>query len=447
MTYPKTILTRPIRRGIMFFLIISFFVISPLIILYTAGYRYDFNKHEIKQTGVISIDVKPREVNVYLNGVQIQKRIPIRLTNRAPGAYHLKIESPGYKTWEKDVTVESKQTSYIRQVTLFKDSSPTELLKENMENVVDLKISADGLYVLILEQKDAIYEINLFNIQEKKLTPVVRTHSDSIPKLYWSEFYPTALIETKNNNLTQIQLFYADSPETEIKTQTFRTNEEIKYQWNPNTKDPLVFVQVNSAIYKMTKNNINLLQDNVSVPVWYVDQKETAWIFDQKTQSIQEKNKEEPIAYVVDQKIEKIININEKRLLLKTNQGILIITTDNKDKPEQQFIKADFVQYSPEREEWIAWSPWELWSIYNNGNISLLNRTSEEIRFVQPLDKYGLLLLASENKITGFNPGYYITHELFTVNKIKTISANISNRKIYFWGEINNTNGLFELDY
>ena len=103
-----TKLTRPVRLGIMLFLIAVFCIAAPAIILYTAGYRYDFKTQKIKQTGVISIDVLPRSAAVFLNDVRIQKSLPIRLPNRAPGAYRLRIEADGYKPWEKDITVESK---------------------------------------------------------------------------------------------------------------------------------------------------------------------------------------------------------------------------------------------------------------------------------------------------------------------------------------------------
>ena len=95
----------------------------------------------------------------------------------------------------------------------------------------------------------------------------------------------------------------------------------------------------------------------------------------------------------------------------------------------------------------LEWSPWELWTIYPNGATALLNRTSDKINFVIPLDKYGLLLLASENKITGFNPGYYVTHELFSNGKIDSIGADITNRKIYFLGEVGQKRGVWELEY
>ena len=68
-------LTRRIRRIIMGLLFLSFFVMSPLIILYTAGYRYDITQHKIKQKGVLSVDIKPTDATVYLNNIKIDKKL------------------------------------------------------------------------------------------------------------------------------------------------------------------------------------------------------------------------------------------------------------------------------------------------------------------------------------------------------------------------------------
>ena len=54
----KTFLSSPVRFTIMIFLIASFFIISPLIILYTIGYRYDIRTGIVRETGVLSIDVQ-----------------------------------------------------------------------------------------------------------------------------------------------------------------------------------------------------------------------------------------------------------------------------------------------------------------------------------------------------------------------------------------------------
>jgi len=139
MDYPKTNLNRRVRIIIMSFFIFSFFVISPIVISYTVGYRYDWKKREIRQTGVINIDIKPKDSSIYLNNIKINQTIPIKLNNRAPGIYNVKIQKEGYHDWIKDVNIESKKTTYIKDITLFKQSLPIKILEDidpsNIQNI------------------------------------------------------------------------------------------------------------------------------------------------------------------------------------------------------------------------------------------------------------------------------------------------------------------------
>mgnify|MGYP007094908218 CR=1 FL=1 len=149
----------------------------------------------------------------------------------------------------------------------------------------------------------------------------------------------------------------------------------------------------------------------------------------------------------LSEKIEKIIDVNQNRIILKTTDSIIIAKLDNFEIKNIQTLNTQKFYHNQNTGEWLTWSPWELWTIYENGDASLLNRTSNRIDEVLPLDEYGVVLLSSENKITGFNPGYYTEHELFKKGNIKNITVNLANRKIFFLGEVAGKSGLFELEY
>ena len=197
MSINKFKLNKTIRRIIMSMLILSFFVISPIIILYTAGYRYDFETRQIKKTGVISIDVDPKNVEVYLNDIKIKKNIPIRLSDITPGTYNLKIKKDGYKNWEKDITVISKQTTYIKNISLFKDSSPTILSGIDTEGIVKINSSPDGKFILIIKKEAEIYEIKILNTENLNLESIMRKALESKPEISWSPFNNFFITKTK----------------------------------------------------------------------------------------------------------------------------------------------------------------------------------------------------------------------------------------------------------
>ena len=124
--YPeKSFLTQKVRRLIMAFWFLLFFILAPAVLLYTAGYGYDWQNNRLTRTGVISIDIEPEDATVEVNGVVMTDRMPLRLANRRPGSYHIKIYKDEYKTWERDVALFSGETTYVRNMAAgkFEDNS------------------------------------------------------------------------------------------------------------------------------------------------------------------------------------------------------------------------------------------------------------------------------------------------------------------------------------
>src|SRR3989339_176500 len=362
-------LTRKIRVCIMCALIAAFFIIAPLVLFYTAGFRYDFAQGRVKETGVLNIDALPADSEVYLNDVKLNKRLPIYLPNRAPGTYHVKIVKTGYKMWEKDITIESKKTTYIKNVILFKESLPIQILKDFKKQIVSLSSSPSGSRLLIISREDIgdIYEIDLFNPATEDLNPILRAKLDAPPNVRWAHDNDYVLIKTKSQKIINEQIVDANNPEIA-----------------PN------------YVFPKDKN---------------------------------------------------MIDSTDKYKITRKENDLTVSRIEDGEVKENKTLSTQNITYNKETKEWLTWSSWELWTIYPDGNAVLLNRTSDKMNFVVPIDKYGLLLLASENKITGFNPGYYVTHELFSNGKIESVGANITNRKIFFLGEVAGKRGVYELDY
>lgn len=362
-------LTRKVRVAIMLTLVGAFFVIAPLVIFYTAGYRYDWKKGEVKETGVLNIDAQPTDAEVYLNNVKQTKKLPIYLPNRAPGTYHIKIAKPGYKTWEKDITIESKKTTYIKSIVLFKEALPVQILGNYKKTIISLSPAPDGRHLLVVSKQTTgdIYEIDLYNTATKLINSVLRAKLDAPPIITWAPGNNFALVKTVTNKKVNKQIIDVDDPST-----------------TPNFSFPTNLNEIAATNnYTITKNE----------------------------------------------------------------NGLIVAKLENGTVKETKNLPTQNVFYNPQTKEWLTWSPWEIWTIYANGETALLNRTGEKIDFVLPLDNFGILLLASKNKITGFNPGYYVTHELFNDGKIENVGVDISNRKIFFLGEVAGKRGVYELEY
>lgn len=122
--------SRRLRQLIAAFFIVTFFATAPILLLYTAGYRYNWKRGTLQQTGSLSIQPLPRTATIALDGVvQTAPRSSgtLRVTNLLPGTYRVTVSAPNYFAWEKVLTVSSATTTFVNHVILFPVSPPIDL--------------------------------------------------------------------------------------------------------------------------------------------------------------------------------------------------------------------------------------------------------------------------------------------------------------------------------
>ena len=56
------------RRIVYLIFVSAFFIVTPLILMYTQGYRYNFAKSRVQKTGILIISSLPKKAEIYLNG-------------------------------------------------------------------------------------------------------------------------------------------------------------------------------------------------------------------------------------------------------------------------------------------------------------------------------------------------------------------------------------------
>ena len=420
--------------------IILFFIVSPLIILYGAGYRYNFERKEITQTGVIEIEVEPNDATIKINGIYTKKK---RLPNRAPGQYHISLEKEGYKTWKKDIIVKSKETTYIHKINLFKDTLPFKTLATTTENVISLSSSPDGKFIFLLEKINKNYQIHNYNTQKEELTTITKTENNQLPQITWSPFGSIAKITTQNNDKTTITIINPNNNQQKIYTSS---QENVVTQWKPLSAETL-FISDGEYINKVSIDNQETLFITPSSSVWYIDHRDTLWVINKEKTLLQSSNQDELSLTEINPQITKIVSINGERTILQTRDGIIVTKREKNILTNPNLITATDIQYNPWTQEWTVWSNHEIWNITEKGEIFLLDRSSDTIKNVKPLDKRGLLLIQKNQTITGFNPGYFVSHNLFTAKNIENLSVNVDKNTINFLGTIGEKRDLFTLEY
>lgn len=182
-----------LRRIIFYLLLLFFLVVAPIILGYTAGYRYSFKQRRIIQIGALSVTTIPEDAHIILNNNDTSRSSPALISDLEPGNYTIRLEKDGYFSWQKSLPVVSEKTTFAHNVLLFKSKPPTllpevnsDIFKNSLQGVQSFK----NFMVLYDEKLDKIVVIdNLlkkrivelpgkFAVWRKNDTPLLFTYSN-----------------------------------------------------------------------------------------------------------------------------------------------------------------------------------------------------------------------------------------------------------------------------
>ena len=425
----------------MIFLITSFFVISPLVILYTAGYRYDRTEKHIKETGVITIDIEPRDAVVSLNTLVIDQGLPIHLPNRAPGIYKLELSRQGYIPWSMPIEVTSKQTTYITDIALYRDVLPTN--EYTIPNTTASTIlSPDGHYVTtITSEEGGMYEILLFDLDTREETILWRGTADDAPEIVWSPFAPLVTLHIARPTGFLIKFIDARTP-SDASTYTLQTTTTPSMQWSETRKD-ILYVEDDEEIHVLSGGTSTVLGSVTSTHPWFVDASQTIWTLDE--QHTLWRNAEKIQTFPDTLEPYTILGVTERYLLVKTVLDVHLLWLDSGEKttiPASHIFRTAGERTVP---GWIAWSAWEVYSITDSGTYSLLTRTNKPLADVRRSDIHASLLFLFADSIVGYHPHYRTSHILYeTPTPLYSVAIDADSLYVVFDTAINGKRGIYK---
>lgn len=453
MEYPGTTLTRPIRLALLIFFITIFLISAPVLIMYTSGYRYDWQHGLLKETGSINIDIEPKTATAYLNNIRLQEKLPIRLNNITPAKYNLRLTAPGYFDWNKEIDVKNKQTNYTKEIALIKKNRPELVFaggKPTEESeITNFSVSYDGRFIAFASKKNT-FDVLLLDTTNNQTTNIVRTNSLVAPEITWSEqnYYLAITLKNNTNTYSQLHIVNANNPQ-QIKDIAQNNQSIHKIQWANSTEPQLYYSTAESiSIYSPESDRSQLIGENTYID-WYMENGEL-WTMQiaTPTQTYQIIKNTLGFNSVFNQISQantdanlKILTVRDNTVLTKTDIGsstFLITSGEVYKLPTQKFTISKYNNW------WLLWSDWELWTYSQGEEPNLLNRSGEQLNQVLPLDQYNTLALAWDKKITALFPYYFVAHELFD-EQIINPAVDTENKILYFINK--NEGGIWKLQY
>lgn len=147
-------------------------------VLYSQGYRIDFDSKRITQIGGLFLKVGPKRAEVYLDGKLKNKTDfffgSLLIEDLLPKKYKIEIKKPGFSSWEKTLEIKEKEVTEAKNIILFPENLNFSEISKRVEKFwfspdqkkIVLKESnppADGGWALKLYDLDKNVKSHLIN--------------------------------------------------------------------------------------------------------------------------------------------------------------------------------------------------------------------------------------------------------------------------------------------
>lgn len=258
-------MTRLHRRILYLSFILLFLITTPIVLLTSAGFRYDFRRNEIYKTGLLVFKVMPRPDQVIVDGREYPiKSEEIRIGNLRPGDHDIQLKKFGYHDWKKIATVHAAQATVFEDVRIFQKSTPFILAKE----IDTFSPSPNKKYFAFISKNRL--QLILYETSRAKLSVLHEITEGTMEELAWSS--DSRQIAIRVSKPSSLKLLELDQPETVSTVATAPLSVVTEMRWS-TTRPNALFLSDGKKLFE-----VNLIQDSKIRDVgnafdWYENEK------------------------------------------------------------------------------------------------------------------------------------------------------------------------------
>lgn len=211
------------RRILPWVFAITFLAAAPVVVFYTAGYRWNPKKEKIERNGTLIIDSTPTRAGIFLNDANTNERTPVTLQNVTPGVYRIRLEKEGYRPWEKRLEIFPERVTFANDVILWKNAAPEPL---TFDRVAGIEAAPNGSALALLETHASSSRLIVWqpDTDSKKVYDIPRAIPDSAV-ISWSNDSRSVYVESSDGGwLTDTR---SSSPALRVMTGVYRWNGNV----------------------------------------------------------------------------------------------------------------------------------------------------------------------------------------------------------------------------
>lgn len=250
------------KRIFFWVLVVLFFAITPTIIFYSMGYRFNTQRGIFVFTGSLSIKSNPQNVDIYIDQ-QVRNKSLNRLNNSyhiggiKPGEHLVEVKAPGFSSWSKKINISSGTSTEFWNVVLKRDSyEKTVYQSEGIDKfffdpgkkmIAYTKASAGGILVDVLDLDNNKSE-SVFSSDEYAFT------DDKKENIEWSPQSEKIIIPVAKEGEKNYFIVDIKKRETVNLKELAQAENIQKVRWDRENKDFVYYIADNSIYYLNTKN-------------------------------------------------------------------------------------------------------------------------------------------------------------------------------------------------
>ncbi|HEX9664610.1 MAG TPA: PEGA domain-containing protein [Patescibacteria group bacterium] len=427
-------------------------VVAPILVIYTAGYRYNFKKNKLQKTGILVIESLPEKADVYINN-EYKKRTKAIIKNLFPDQYDVRVEKDGYYPWQKKLSVEAGQSAFATNIILFKKAEAEKIIKEDID-FSSYSPDRKKLIYSVKNQSDKLLIVDLNGLKETIIFNNPQNKTENIEfKTNWSTSGNKILltINKPDQGISQHWLIDINNPNNKklLASPSRQNLEKISWEFN---NEKILYGLSAGTIYQIDVTNDEIKEfysfDNIQDFQLYFDliyfvtndpasQKSYLKYVDLKNQETVYNIQNLPLSpnyQFLDHPGNKISLFDQNNnlfYLIKPGQDLITTQTEIFSNVNQISWSADFSKF-------LYFNDFELWIVYPKNDKSekfLINRFSKKIKEAVWHPGFEYILFVLDNSIQvieldGRNGRNMNT--LAELENITDLTIDFKSEKIYF---------------
>ncbi|MDA1038369.1 MAG: PEGA domain-containing protein [bacterium] len=438
-------MTKRVRTLIFWLFTVLFLITAPLVVMYTFGFRYNAATRQIVRTGVLSITTIPRNADIDIDDKRHRMSTPTLVKQLRPRNYKVSLTRDGFIPWEKEIKINTQETTFIESVVLWADSEP-ELQEARGE--VHL-INPTKTALASLENSGAWTEVWSEDFQNNTRTLIAR-FAGSEPKNVAIQWSPDGELLLLSNNDKEILVAHRDGSQT-LPLDSILPEGIQEIWWDEGQSRMLVFTTrtrtlrlrpFGEEIETLLSKSVETL---ISTPsgLYYSEQdtSNTNILFDNG-------NTTEPIAILpkgtyrfVESKLPYLLLFNEDR------ERLILLDAAVHDQPILLNVEAETAFWSPTDKRLLYTNGFEthVFSPKANSNL-LLTRMSNPILAIAWHPAGSTAILARPDGILAYDlneDGGFVQTKINEAQNVSQIFIDGKGRTLFFLGIVNGEYGFY----